>query len=141
MKVTGIFKTNESERHTIQLFLMSVAAGFPVAAGNDIENQVDINDFIVSHPLTSFFIKVSGYDLMSWNIYDGDILLVDTSIHPSHDCLVLVNLNGIYFVKIYEILDGEIVLSSDTDFYLPLRINDDFQYQIIGVVRLSIHSV
>lgn len=141
MKVTGIFKTNESERHTISLFLMSVAAGFPVAAGNDIENQVDINDFIVSHPLTSFFVKVSGHDLMSWNIYDDDILLVDTSIQPSHYCLVLVNLNGIYFVKIHEILDGEIVLSSDTGFYLPLRINDDFQYQIIGVVRLSIHSV
>lgn len=141
MKVTEVFITKESDKHTIPLFLMSVAAGLPVAAENDIDRSVDINEFVVSHPLTSFFVRVSGWDLISRSIDDGDILLVDTSIQPSHDKLVLVNLNGDYYVKNYLIVDGEILLESDSAFYLPLKINDDFEYQIVGVVTVSIHKV
>jgi len=141
MKVTEVYITKESDRETIPMFLMSVAAGLPVAAENDIDRSVDINEFIVSHPLTSFFVRVSGWDLISRGIDDCDILLVDTSIQPSHDNLVLVNLNGNYYVKNYQIVDGEILLESDSDFYLPLRINDDFEYQIVGVVTVSIHMV
>lgn len=44
----------------VQLFEHHVPAGFPSPAADFTERTLDLNEFIVKHPASTFFVQVSG---------------------------------------------------------------------------------
>lgn len=120
---------------------MSVSAGRPVPVDNEIEREIDLNEFLVEHPASTFFAKVRGQALKNADIADGDILIVDTSKEPADGKIVVVAINGDLSVKIYRILDGEPYLESQNGQFLPLSIDPYIEMKPVGVVTKVIHSV
>ncbi len=71
------------------LYGSSVRAGFPSPADDFVERGLDLNDFLVSHPAATFFARVQGQAMVQEGIYEGDYLVVDRSLTPSAQQLVL----------------------------------------------------
>jgi len=58
----------------------SVAAGFPSPADDYIETGIDLNEALIRHPSSTFFLRVSGDSMRGAGIQHGDLLIVDRSL-------------------------------------------------------------
>ena len=74
-------------------------------------------------------------------IFDGDVLVVDRSIEPKHNDIVLATLNNEFTVKRLYKPAGVIKLVSENAIYPPIviKVSDDFA--VWGVVTNSIHKL
>ena len=62
---------------------------FPSPADDFIERSLDLNEQLVANPIATFFVRASGHSMAGAGIHDGDLLIVDRSITPSHGSIVV----------------------------------------------------
>ncbi|MGR2663422.1 LexA family protein [Chromobacterium haemolyticum] len=77
----------------------SVAAGFPSPADDYLERSLNLNDFLIQHPDTSFFVRVSGDAMAGAGIFDGDLLIVDRLPPPRHNDVVVAVVGDEFLVR------------------------------------------
>lgn len=57
----GIFQTYRVARnYSSPIFSYLVPCGFPSPAADYIEQRIDLNELLVSHPSSTYFVKASG---------------------------------------------------------------------------------
>ncbi len=125
----------------IPFFAMSVPAGYPDIIEPDIDKVVDLNEFLIEHPATTLFARVTGDFGKGAEIRNGDILIVDAGIEPVDGKYVIVSVNGEMTVKIYKEIDNEKYLISANLSFMPLMREEYINHHLIGVVRKVIHSL
>ena len=81
------------------VFLDKVSAGFPSPATDYMENKLDLNEYLITHPAATFIVKASGSSMVNANIYSGDLLVVDRSITPKNNNIVIASIFGDLTVK------------------------------------------
>lgn len=127
------------------LYGNTVQAGFPSPAQDHIERQLDLNEFLVKHPVATFFVRVQGESMNAANIHSGDVLIVDRSLEPSHNRIVVAVLNGEFTVKklLRDKYTGAITLlpESDDPQFEPILITPEADFEVWGVVTWVLHSV
>lgn len=69
-------------------------AGLPSSATGHIESDLDLNKHIVRRSASTYFTSVEGDECAHLGIHAGDLLVVDRSLAPRHDSLVLAVLEG-----------------------------------------------
>ena len=74
-------------------------AGFPSPAADYEDARLDINDYLIRNPVSTFFFAVQGDSMQGAEIFDGDILVVDRSIRARHGHVVVAFVNGERLVK------------------------------------------
>lgn len=121
------------------LFLSPVHAGFPSPADDFVETQLDLNQYLVSHPVATFFVRASGDSMEGAGIFNGDILVVDTSLQPRHGMVVVAVLNGEFTVKRFILQRKQVLLASENPAYPPIEIKDGMEFSVWGVVTYSFH--
>lgn len=141
MVTVEIFGFQRKDNPRIPLFTMSVSAGRPVPVDNEIEKEIDLNEFLVEHPAATFFARVNGDSMSYAQICDGDILVVDTSLEPVDGKIVIVSVNGEFTLKIYREINGEAYLESHNGNFMPLMIEPYIEFRPVGVVTKVIHSI
>ena len=141
MEVYETFGLKLSSVQKVPLFAMSVQAGVPSLADSQVESEIDLNDFLIAHPAASFFAHVRGNNMNECGITDGDILVVDTSIHPVDGKIVVVSINNDLTVKLFREFDGVITLQTDNERYVPIKIEPYMEFKIVGTVTKVIHSL
>lgn len=77
----------------------SVHAGFPSPAEDYMEQRIDLNAILITHPQASFIFRVAGESMREFGIFDGDMLLVNRAIKPCHGHIVVAVVDGEYAVK------------------------------------------
>jgi DNA polymerase V len=70
---------------------------FP-APGEAAEQPLDLNQHLVKHPAATFFMKVKETSSNDDEIHAGDLLVVDRSLRPSYDSMIVAVLDGELFV-------------------------------------------
>ena len=78
---------------------LSVQAGFPSPADDFAVKRHDLNELLITHPLATFFWRVSGKSRIEAGIADGDILVVNRALTPEHRNIVVVQVDGDFTVK------------------------------------------
>lgn len=68
--------------------------GFPSPANDYIEQNLNLNKYLVKHPHATFFVRYKGSSVPDLNIYDGDILVIDKSISPKKRAAVITEIDG-----------------------------------------------
>ena len=53
-----------SERLKIPLLSDSVSAGFPSPADDYTEENIDLNEHLISNPFSTFFLRVKGHSMV-----------------------------------------------------------------------------
>ena len=75
-------------------FIASVHAGFPSPAADHSQKRIVLNEHLIRNKEATFLFRVRGDSMTGIGIYEGDTLLVDRSIDPRHNAIVLAALNN-----------------------------------------------
>ena len=118
----------------IPLGAVKVSAGFPSPAADYEEARLDLNDYLVRSPGSTFFFAVQGDSMQGAEIFEGDILVVDKAVAPRHGHVVVAFVNGERLVKRLSIQHGQVALLAENPVYPPLLIREGVELVVWGVV-------
>jgi len=121
-------------RQPLPIDEVRVSAGFPSPAADYADKRLDINEYLVRNPVSTFFFSVEGDSMQGAEIFDGDILVVDKSIRPRHGQIVVAFVDGERLVKRLYQWGGRVALLAENPSYPPLEIQDGMELLIWGVV-------
>lgn len=126
--------------YQIPFYSSSVRAGAPTLADDHIDQLVNLNEFLVHNPKSTFLVTASGDSMINAGIHHGDILVVDKSIHAVSENIVIASIDGDLTVKRLQISAGVIQLKAENPVFATITILNDTHFQIIGVVTHVIHK-
>jgi DNA polymerase V len=124
----------------IPLFLSRVQAGFPSPADDYIEQSLDLNDYLIKKPTSTFFMRVAGDSMKDAGIMNDDLLIVDRSLSAKHNTIVVAVINSEYTVKRLIKTKDKIFLAPENKKYPVIEIKEGMDFEIWGVVTYVIHS-
>ena len=121
------------------LFQSILSSSFVAKTGEDAYQDLDLNKLLMPHPITTFFVRVQSDEMESSNIIKDDILIVDKSVTPKHDDVIIGVLNGEQLVRRFVKEQKQVFLLSkgDQDKY---HITEDSDLSVWGVVAYIIHK-
>jgi DNA polymerase V len=135
------FQPDAQLKAELPLFADAVAAGFPSPAEDYIEKKLDLNEYLVKRPSSTFFVRVSGDSMKGAGILDGDLLIVDRSVSAEDNKIVIGVVNGNFTVKRMRKKAGKIFLQPENPTFKEMEITTDMDFSIWGVVTYVIHKV
>jgi DNA polymerase V len=118
----------------IPYFSAGISAGFPSPALDFEDLKIDLNKHLIRNPSATFFGKVKGQSLKNAGIEDGDLMVIDRSVAPKNNKIVVVFLDGEFTAKRIEKRGAELWLMPENDAYQPIRVGADSQFEVWGVV-------
>jgi DNA polymerase V len=125
----------------LNLCIGSVPAGYPSHPAEQAKELVDINSHLIRNEIATYIFRVQGDAMIDAGIFDGDVLVVDRSIEPKHNEIVLATLNNEFIVKRLYKRAGLIKLISENPIYPPLVIKEKDYFAVWGVVTNSVHKL
>ena len=127
--------------HPLPLFTSHVPCGFPSPADDYVETTLDLNELVIAHPEATFYARVSGDSMINAAICDGDIIVIDRARKAEQNSIVLARVNEAFTVKRFYRQGATIWLMPENAAYEPLRITDEMDFQVWGVVTYCIHRL
>ena len=131
----------KGEAHMLPLFSSRVSCGFPSPADDFIEKRLDLNDLVINHQASTFYVRSKGDSMIGASIYPDDILVVDKSVDPKNDSIVVAYINGEFTVKKLVKKSNQILLRPCNTQYEDILITEDMDFSIWGVVTYVVHSL
>ena len=129
-----------SKKFKIPLLNDSVSAGFPSPADDYTEENIDLNEHLISNPFSTFFLRVKGDSMINAGIKDKDLIIVDKSLIAKPGDIVIAMIDGEFTIKRLSIKNDELYLKAENHNYPDFSFKNHIDVQIWGVVIYSIHS-
>ena len=149
MKVKQLFKSSEmkvfvpdtSNEMQLPFFESQIPAGFPSPAEDYMEMQLDLNEHLIRNPSSTFFAQIIGTSMINSGIHHNDIVVVDRSVQPKDDSILVCCIDGEFTLKRFRKTNEETAyLIPDNPEYEPIKVQSHNTLQIWGVVTYSIHK-
>lgn len=141
LKIKSIYEVENKQEVKVPFSQELLSAGFPSPAEGFIQKSLDLNELIIQHPSSTFFIRVIGNSMIKAGIFSNDILIVDRSLSVSNNKVIVARLNDEFLVKRIFIDDEKILLLADNDEYDPIEITNDMDFEVWGIVTYTIHKL
>lgn len=113
-----------------------ISAGFPAFAENFKTDPISIDKFLINKTESSFIIQVTGESMIDAGIFPNSYIIVDTSISPQNNSIVVVRYEDEFLVKRifthekYAILKAE----NTSENYPDIKIDEAVDFEIWGTV-------
>ncbi len=124
----------------LPLLLESVPAGFPSPAEDYIDKHLDLNEHLVRHPASTFFVRATGESMAGASIQPGDILVVDRALQPVSGRVVIAAVDGELTVKRLRVRGGRVFLEPANPSFKSLEVSPESDFEVWGVVTYVIHK-
>ena len=134
------FFDSTNKKLRIPLLNDSVSAGFPSPADDYTEENIDLNEHLISNPFSTFFLRVKGDSMINAGIKDKDLIIVDKSLIDKPGNIVIAMIDGEFTIKRLSIKNDELYLKAENHNYPDFSFTNHIDVQIWGVVIYSIHS-
>ena len=105
-----------------------------------MDMDLDLHDHLVQNPSSTFCVKAIGESMRDAGIQSGDVMIVDRSLEPRNRSIVLAVIDGEFTVKRVNVNDKELYLMPENDSFTPIKITEEMDFQIWGVVTYIIHK-
>lgn len=119
----------------------NTAVGFASLIDDHLSGGLDLNKYLIKHPMATFFMRATGNSMSDAGILNGDLLIVDKSLTPQNNSIIIAILNGEFAVKRLKIVGDKGLLISTNSKHKPIVTNDIEGFQFWGVVTHAIHNV
>ena len=129
-----------TKNYKIPLLTDSVSAGFPSPADDYTEENIDLNEHLISNPFSTFFLRVKGDSMINAGIKDKDLIIVDKRLIAKPGNIIIAMIDGEFTIKRLAIKNNELYLKAENHNYPDFRFKNHMDVQIWGVVIYSIHS-
>jgi DNA polymerase V len=116
--------------------------GFGSPAGGYEENFLSLDEHFIKHPAATYFVISKGSSALEARVNKDDILVIDKSLEPVNNSIILACVAGELVVKRFARKEGKTFLFSLSHpgaKALDITGNEDFYIE--GVVTYIIHEV
>jgi DNA polymerase V len=105
-----------------------------------IEGHLDLNRYLIKHPVATFYVRVSGDSMTGAGIQSGSILVVDRAVEADDGDIIIARIGDELCVKRLRRYKGRLWLHSENEKYQPIEIIKGMDFEIWGRVMHSIRS-
>ena len=85
---------------------VSVHAGFPNPATDANLESLRLEELLIAHPVSTFFLRISGRQWEAQGIFDGDLAIVDRAIEARAADLVIWWQEETFLISQRELVPG-----------------------------------
>jgi DNA polymerase V len=117
-----------------------LSAGFPSPTRDFLDASIDLNQYLIKHPSTTFLAITSGFSMKDAGIHDKDILIIDKSLEPTDGKIAVCIIDGEFVLKRLKVDKLGIWLMPANPSLKPMRINEFQDFEIWGIVTYSIQK-
>ena len=114
----------------VQQRAQQIVSGFKSPADDYLEGRLDISDMLVVDPHCTFYFKMSSNCMSGYGIREGALLIVDKSIQPIANSIIITSLNS-------ELICRSLQFEND----VPLLVCDDSSVYVSKEVGLETWGV
>lgn len=133
---------NNDKIYQIPLATERVAAGFPSPAQDDIEQALDLNEYLIRNENATFIVKANSLSMLDAGIDINDPLIVDRSIPAKSGDIVIALIDNDFTVKRL-MIDNQfkppkVWLKAENPDYQNIYIEEGQELVIWGVVTYNL---
>jgi len=96
---------------------------------------------LIGNKEATFFAKVSGQSMIGAGLDDNDLLVIDRSIEPTNNKIAVCFLDGEFTVKRLRVEKDEVWLQPENPNYPIIKITEENNFVIWGIVTNVIKRV
>jgi len=141
LNVQPVHPNNDKIYH-IPLATERVAAGFPSPAQDDIEQALDLNEYLIRNENATFIVKANSLSMLHAGIDINDPLIVDRSIPAKSGDIVIALIDNDFTVKRLMIdtqfQPPKVWLKAENPDYQNIYIEEGQELVIWGVVTYNL---
>ncbi len=123
-----------------KLMFTPVRAGFPNPADDARGIALDLNELIIKHPVSTYYLRVEGDSMTGAGIVHGDIVVVDKSLEPKSGDIVVAAVDGDFTLKHLKREGAKGWLVAAHPDYPPIALHEATDAALWGVVTYIIHQ-
>ena len=137
-----LYPANEPTPLRRPIFSSSVPAGFPSPADDYIEGRLDLNEYFVPRPSSTFYVRVTGESMIGAGIHDGDIAVVRRNPDPPSGEIVIALIDDEVTLKRLVKKPESIVLKPENDRYeeIVLSSSEGRSVSILGTLEAIVRN-
>jgi len=137
-----IFYTPEINNDTGAIFVdVGISAGFPSPADDFKQQRISLDKELIQNKEATFFARVSGQSMVGAGLDDNDLLVVDKSLEPAHNKIAVCFIDGEFTVKRLKVEKDGIWLQPENPDYEPIKVTEENNFVIWGIVTSVIKKV
>ena len=139
-KKLQFYSIEDVDLNNVPLYGDTVPAGFPSPADDYLDMDLNLHDYLVQHPSATFCVRAVGDSMVDAGIHSSDVMVVDRALNPKNNDIILAVVNGEFTVKRIKKNENELYLMPANDNYHPIKITEEMNFQVWGVVTFIIHK-
>ena len=122
-------------------FDTGISAGFPSPADDFKQERLSLDNELIKNKEATFFALVSWQSMIDAGLSDNDLLVIDRSLSPAHNKIAVCFLDGEFTVKRLKVEKDDIWLQPENKNYKPIKITEENDFVIWGIVTNVIKKV
>lgn len=117
--------------------LGSVKAGFPAATEEQIDESLDINNFLIEKKNKTYLAQVDGDSMIDAHIEDGDLVVAERATSAKDGQIVIAQVDGEFTMKYFRQKGSKVWLEPANKKFSNIYPENDLQIIAIikGVIR------
>jgi len=140
-KTITFFTPKTTSRNGAILIDAGISAGFPSPADDFKETRISLDDELITNKEATFFAKVSGQSMIGAGLDDNDLLVIDRSLEPENNKIAVCFLEGEFTVKRLRVEGDNVWLQPENPNYPVIKITEETDLVIWGIVTNVIKKV
>lgn len=125
---------------SIPYAIEKISAGFPSPAQDYIDKRLDMNEHLIKNECATFIVKVGSLSMLNAGIDIDDELIVDRSLDPKHQDIVVALIDNDFTVKRLMIDESGRWLKAENPDYKNIYFNEGQELVIWGVVTFILKN-
>jgi len=135
------FNPDQEHRKKMHWAQEGISAGFPSPADDFKELRISIDQEVVRNEEATFYARVSGESMQGAGLDDGDLLVIDRSLEPADNKIAICFIDGEFTVKRLKVTKNEVLLIPENPKYQPIKITEENELIIWGVVTYVVKKL
>lgn len=118
-----------------------ISAGFPSPADDFKEQRISLDKALIKNKEATFYARVSGQSMIGAGLDNNDLLIIDKSLEPENGKIAVCFLDGEFTVKRLKVTKDGVWLQPENAKYNPIKITEENEFVIWGIVTHVIKKV
>lgn len=135
------FNPDLENNQKLPFYAGGIKAGFPSPAADFDETKISLDNVLVKNKETTFYAKASGTSMIGAGIDDGDIMIIDRSLEPTDNKIAVCYIDGEFTVKRIKTEKDCAYLVPENEAFQTIKVTEDNELIIWGIVTYVIKSV
>ena len=135
------FHPDQNQQKSLHLAQEKISAGFPSPADDFKELRISIDQEVVRNEDATFYARVSGESMQGAGLDDGDLLVIDRSMEPKNGKIAVCCIDGEFTVKRLKVVEDGVFLIPENPKYQPIKVTEENELIIWGIVTYVVKKV